>query len=85
MQKRVLPYAAASMIIRILSVPATAATITLGATKDATIFENHVDNSNGAGPGIFAGTNGMNSPRRGLMDFDIASDVPAGATITNVH
>src|SRR5262249_10149697 len=30
-------------------------------------------------------TNGMNSPRRGLLDFDIAGNVPAGATITGVQ
>jgi hypothetical protein len=55
-----------------------------GADKDATIFQNNVNNSNGAGPGIFAGTNGTNSPRRGLISFDLSS-IPAGAIITDVQ
>jgi hypothetical protein len=53
--------------------------------KDASIFQNNVDNSNGAGPGMFAGTNGTSSPRRGLIEFNIAAKVPAGATITSVQ
>jgi hypothetical protein len=69
----------------ILSAPAGAATITIGAIKDASIFQNNVDNSNGAGPGMFAGTNGMNSPRRGLIEFDIAGNVPASATIDTIQ
>jgi hypothetical protein len=34
---------------------------------------------------IFAGTNTAVSPRRGIMQFDIADNVPAGATITSVQ
>jgi len=70
-----------------LSVPGTAsaATITLDSLRDAAIYENNVDNSNGAGPALFAGTNGMNSPRRGLIGFDIAGNIPAGATIDSVQ
>ncbi|HKE11984.1 MAG TPA: DNRLRE domain-containing protein, partial [Myxococcota bacterium] len=64
---------------------ASANTITIGASRDATIFQNNVDNSNGAGPGMFSGTNGAGSPRRGLIDFDIAGNVPAGSTITSVQ
>lgn len=67
------------------SLSASAATITLDALHDATIFQNNVDNSNGAGPAIFAGTNGANSPRRGLISFDIAGSIPAGATIDAVQ
>lgn len=58
--------------------------LTLGADKDATIFQNNVNNSNGAGPGIFAGTNGTLSPRRGLISFDLSS-IPAGSIITDVQ
>src|SRR6516164_152672 len=85
MQKRLLSFTIAAMIVSTLSARAGAATITIGASKDASIFENNVNNSNGAGPGIFAGTNGMDSPRRGLIDFNIAGNVPAGATVTNVE
>jgi hypothetical protein len=43
-----------------------------------------VDNSSGAGNGLFAGTNGTNSPRRALIDFDISGNIPLGATINSV-
>ena len=65
-----------------------AATTTLVASKDNSIFANNVDNSNGGGAGVFVGTtNSMqnNSIRRGLLEFNIASAVPAGATITEVN
>jgi hypothetical protein len=57
----------------------------LAPSKDASIFQNNPNFSNGSGPGVFAGTNGMGSPRRGLIEFDISGNVPAGATITNVQ
>jgi ABC-type nitrate/sulfonate/bicarbonate transport system substrate-binding protein len=53
--------------------------------KDATIFENNPDSSNGAGPGMFSGTDGSGLPLRGLIRFDVADNVPAGATIFNVQ
>jgi hypothetical protein len=64
---------------------AKADSITLGASRDATIYQNDPNNSNGAGFTMFAGDNGMNSPRRALLDFDIAGNVPAGSTITSVE
>jgi hypothetical protein len=73
------------MMIAMLPGAVEAATVTIGALKDASIFENNVNNSNGAGPGMFAGTNGMDSPRRGLIEFDIAGNIPSGATITDVQ
>ena len=53
--------------------------------KDNTIFQNNVNNSDGGGPGMFSGTNGMTSPRRGLIEFNVAAKVPAGATIMSVQ
>jgi hypothetical protein len=61
------------------------ATITIGASKDTTIYQNNVNNSSGGGNGLFAGANGMASPRRGLIAFDIVDNVPTGATITDVQ
>ena len=58
---------------------------TIGASKDNTIFQSNVNNSLGAGQAIFAGTNAQSSPRRGLIDFDIAGSVPAGSTINSVQ
>jgi hypothetical protein len=58
--------------------------ITLGANHDATIFQNNVTNSSGGGPGLFAGTNVMTSPRRALISFDL-SNIPSNAIITGVQ
>ena len=44
-----------------------------------------LDNSNGAGPGMFSGTDGSGLPLRGLLRFDVADNVPAEATIFNVQ
>jgi hypothetical protein len=64
---------------------AKADTITVGDSRDATIYENNPNNSNGAGFTMFSGQNGMGSPRRALLDFDVAGNVPAGSTITSVQ
>jgi hypothetical protein len=53
--------------------------------KDATIFEDPANNSNGAGPEMYAGDNGAGSPRRALLEFNIAANVPKGATINSVQ
>jgi hypothetical protein len=58
---------------------------TIGASKDNTIFQSNVNNSLGAGQAIFAGNSGQSSPRRGLIDFDIAGSIPAGSTINSVQ
>jgi hypothetical protein len=65
MRRRLLQCAAVVAIAGILAAPASAAVITLGASREATIFENNVDNSNGAGPVRFAGTNGQHALRSG--------------------
>jgi hypothetical protein len=58
---------------------------TIGAAKDNTIFQNNVNNSLGAGQAISAGTSNQSSPRRGLIQFDIAGAIPAGSTIGSVQ
>jgi hypothetical protein len=60
-------------------------TAVMGALKDNTIFENVPNNSGGGAAGIFSGTNNTPSKRRGLIAFNIAGSVPAGATITGVE
>jgi hypothetical protein len=67
-----------------LSSPAWADVVTIGALQDATIFQNNVNNSNGGGVGIFSGGNSNLSARRGLISFDVAGNIPVGATITDV-
>ena len=64
---------------------ALAATISIGDVQDATIYQNNPNNSSGQGPGLFAGTNGADFSRHGLLQFNIAGNVPSGATITGVQ
>ncbi|HET6274253.1 MAG TPA: DNRLRE domain-containing protein [Bacteroidota bacterium] len=61
--------------------------VTLSPSKDNTLYESATGSlSNGAGSHFFAGrTNQLTeSIRRGLLAFDVAGAVPAGATVTNV-
>jgi hypothetical protein len=87
MRFRSIKAAVAVLAVTTMTLPAStkADTIALGASRDATIYQNDPNNSNGAGFTMFAGDNGMNSPRRGLLDFDVAGSVPAGSTITGVQ
>jgi len=66
------------------AMPAGADVVTLSAAQDTAIFQNNVNNSDGGGPAIFAGTSGANSPRQALISFNLAG-IPSGATITNVQ
>ncbi len=59
--------------------------VTIGASKDNSIFQNFATNSGGGAAGIFVGSTATKSPRRGLIAFDIAGNVPTGATITSVQ
>lgn len=70
-----------------VSSAALADTVAINPVADNTIYESSTGAlSNGAGLAIFAGRNSgaTNSIRRGLLRFDIAAAVPAGATITGV-
>lgn len=60
-------------------------TIAIGASKDNSIFENFPTNSAGGTAGIYVGGTATRSPRRGLVAFDVAGSVPAGATITSAQ
>jgi hypothetical protein len=68
--------------------PVAAATASIPASKDNTLYESAAGNvSNGAGQVFFAGRTSTftNSLRRGLIAFDIAGVVPAGSTIDGVR
>ena len=69
-----------------LAMPASAQTeVTLAATQDNTLYEdNDGDTSNGAGQYLFIGQTNQGDLRRALLKFDVASGVPAGATIESV-
>ena len=69
--------------ILFFSVPLKAqTTVTINPVKDNTLYQQVAGNlSNGAGDHFFVGTTNQGLIRRGLLQFDIASNVPAGATI----
>src|ERR1700736_2054803 len=58
--------------------------ITLGPSKDNTLYQSTAgDISNGAGSYFIAGLTSGSAVRRGVIDFDIAGNIPAGATINS--
>jgi hypothetical protein len=62
--------------------------VTLTPVADNTLFQDNTTGSDGAGPTLFAGVTagrtGTPSPRRALLEFDVANNVPAGAHIDSV-
>jgi hypothetical protein len=54
---------------------------TLVPSQDATIWAGFDTTASGSGPNLFAGNNNRGQARRALLQFDIASAIPAGATI----
>lgn len=65
---------------------ARASLVTIGASADATLLggTDATTNQSLADPGMFVGTDGQDNPKRGLIEFNIAAAVPAGATTTGV-
>ena len=62
--------------------PLSAEIVTLVANKDNTLFDIPTGRlSNGGGLHLFAGTTAFGARRRGLLTFDIARNIPSGATI----
>lgn len=60
-------------------------TVTLTPSKDNTLYETTDGSaSNGAGVHLFVGDTAGGSRRRALIAFDIASQIPPGATVTSV-
>jgi hypothetical protein len=73
--------AACAAMISAQAPRATAATVTLPASKDNTLyFSNTGQWSNGGGQYIFSGRNAISEQRRAVIAFDLSS-IPAGSTI----
>ncbi len=69
------------------SMAAHGQTVTIDASKDNTLYEDAGGaTSNGAGEYLFVGRTHLtvNSIRRGLVAFNLAGHIPAGATVTSV-
>jgi hypothetical protein len=77
-----------ALLLLMLVVSATSAqTVVINSSKDNTLYEEPAGaTSNGAGEYMFVGrTNqGSNSIRRGMIAFNLAGQIPTGATITSV-
>lgn len=61
-------------------------TVTIGPSKDNTIFRENPTHSSGLGVDLFTGKTGINTApsnilRRALLAFDVAGGVPAGSTV----
>ena len=72
-----------ALLLAALTLPVQAVTVALSPDKDNTIYQESPTFSNGGGNFIFAGTRNGGAPRRSLLSFDVASAVPAGATINS--
>src|SRR6266545_570955 len=65
--------------------PAVADTVTLGTSKDNTLYQSATGSlSNGAGSYFFVGRTDAAQIRRGVLAFNVAGSIPAGSTITSV-
>ncbi|MCI0632982.1 MAG: multicopper oxidase domain-containing protein, partial [Actinobacteria bacterium] len=63
---------------------ASADVVSLGASKDNTIYSESGSESNGAGDYLFAGATKDGPLRRALVAFDVAATIPPGSTISGV-
>lgn len=59
--------------------------VTLGTSKDTSIFSNNTGNTAGGNDVLYVGKNASGATRRALVEFDINSaGIPAGSTIDSV-
>src|SRR5436190_18970621 len=66
---------------------AVADTVNINPSKDNTLYHYVAadgDKSNALGDHFFTGETAMSELRRGVLEFDVAGNVPAGSTITGV-
>ncbi len=68
---------ALAVVLVLASATVRAATATMGAAKDNTIYQGNPSHSFGGAAGVYAGGNASGSPHRGLIAFDVAGYVPA--------
>ena len=66
----------------VYAVAETPISVTLAPIKDNTLYESATGSlSNGSGQNVFVGLTATGSIRRGLIAFDIAGNIPVGASI----
>jgi hypothetical protein len=83
--KRAIPFLAATILGFVAPRFAAADTISIGATRDSSIFSESPNNSDGASYDLFTGRTNQSGGafRRSLIYFDL-SGLPSGAVITGV-
>ena len=76
-------FSAAAALVAAFSCPLAAqTTVSIVADRDNTLYEDLAGGlSNGSGPSVFVGINGINMKLRTLLHFDVAGSVPAGARV----
>ena len=72
------------LLLAVAGTTAQATVVDIPASKDNTLYENNSPLSNGAGDYFFAGITQSRKIRRGVIAFDVAGSIPAGATINSV-
>lgn len=70
--------------LTLLTLPLYADEITLTPTQDTTLYSEN-DLANGLGQNLFSAVTNGGNVRRALLGFDVASSIPAGATITSAN
>ncbi len=73
-----------ALALLVATAPAFAVTVILEPSQDNSIYEDFPTNSNALGITLFTGNTGS-STRRALLQFDVAGNIPAGATIASVQ
>ncbi len=82
--ERALHWFCALVVVTVALTPVRCEVVTLAPSKDNTLYEDPQGrNSNGAGPGIFAGTSGQGQIQRALIAFNFGQ-IPAGSTVEAV-
>ncbi|MCP3995922.1 MAG: DNRLRE domain-containing protein [bacterium] len=73
-----------TLVLLVATAPAFAVTVILEPSQDNSIYEDFPTNSNALGITLFTG-NTASSTRRALLQFDVAGNIPVGATIASVQ
>ncbi len=63
----------------------TVQSVSIPASKDTTIYEAFTDGSNGQGESIWTRAGSSSDSINGLIDFDLGSSIPTGATILSAR
>ena len=76
---------ASCFVAVLLTAPATAGIVAIGASQDATLYESSTGAlGNGSGQYLFGGTTNQPQLRRALLAFDVISALPQNAMIQSV-